>query len=76
MSGVTGAGSRDGTGRVDALRRWQEAGGVWRVVHREPSRATVALLTCAGGEEVERISGDEPAWLDFLADREGSEDAE
>lgn len=65
---------RDGAELVRTLVRWHEAGGVWRVVHRSPTRATVALLTCAGGEEVERLTADEPRWLEFLTGRNGSED--
>lgn len=67
-------GARDGDELVESLLRWQDAGGVWRVVHRGQDSATVALLTCAGGEEVDRVSGDQPAWLAFLADRDGSDD--
>src|SRR5690349_18195566 len=32
-----------------ALRRWQDAGGVWRVVDRRDGAVTVALCRCDGG---------------------------
>ncbi len=69
-----GGDERSGDELVETLLRWQDAGGVWRVAQRRAGHATVALLTCAGGEEVERLEGGEPAWLDFLAGREDSED--
>ena len=59
---------------VGALVRWQVSGGVWRVLDRRPSAVTVALLRCDAGEEVERITSGHPAWLTFLADREGNDD--
>ena len=59
---------------VAALERWYAAGAVWRVVDRTPDEVTVALLRCDGGEEVERITSGARAWLDFLAERESSED--
>ena len=59
---------------VEALRRWQEAGAVWRVVRRQPDSVTVALLRCDAGEEVERLRSDDPVWLQHLHGRDSSED--
>lgn len=59
---------------VQVLRRWQESGAVWRVLRREPRATTVALLRCDAGEEVERLSSDDPGWLAYLHDRSGSDD--
>jgi hypothetical protein len=64
----------DGSDLIATIERWYAAGAVWRVVDRRPDEVTVALLRCDGGEEVERISSGAPAWLDFLAERETSED--
>ena len=36
-------------GPVAVLRRWEEAGAVWRVVARGRSGVTVALFQCDGG---------------------------
>lgn len=66
--------ARGGDELVEVLERWADAGGVWRVVHRGQDAATVALLTCAGGEEVDRVTGDQPAWLAYLADRDASDE--
>jgi hypothetical protein len=59
---------------VAQLRRWQDAGGRWRVLARRPDTVIVALLTCDTGEQVDRLSGTGPALLAFLGDRESSED--
>ena len=59
---------------VSTLVRWQESGGVWRVLHRHPTTITVALLRCDAGEEVDRISSGHRAWLTYLADRDSNED--
>jgi hypothetical protein len=41
---------------VPVLTRWQDAGGIWRVVARSNAQVTIALCRCDGGEEVERLS--------------------
>lgn len=66
--------STTGTDLVSALNRWQDSGAVWRVVERTPSRITVALLRCDGGEEVQRLSSSNPVWLAFLRARTSSEE--
>ena len=65
---------RDNDAGVAQLRRWQDAGGRWRVLARTSDAVIVALLTCDAGEEVNRLSGSGPALLAFLGDRESSED--
>ena len=66
----------DGADRdpVEVLRRWQDAGAIWRVLARSSSHVTVALCTCDGGEEVDWLSSSNPALLVFLAGRTSSED--
>ena len=65
----------DGTeSLVPDLQRWEDSGGLWRVVHRTPDEVTVALLRCDGGEEMGRLSGGGSAWLGLLEGREGSDD--
>ena len=59
---------------VAVLQRWEDAGAVWRVVHRGADRVTVALHQCDGGEEVDRISSNDPRLLEFLAGRTTSEE--
>ncbi len=59
---------------VAVLRRWQDAGGVWRVVARTEKSAVVALLTCTGGEEVDRLTSGDPELLAFLTGRTSSEE--
>jgi hypothetical protein len=60
--------------RVAELQRWQDAGAVWEVVAQKRGTVTIALLRCDGGEEVERFTSDDPRLLDFIGDRDSSED--
>lgn len=50
---------------LELLQRWVDSGAQVRVVGRRGDQLTVALLTCDGGEEMDRlISADPrlPAW--------------
>lgn len=58
--------------RVADLQRWQDSGAIWEVVSRRAEGVTVALLTCDGGEEVDRFTSDDPRLLAFLGDRSRS----
>ncbi|WP_352396529.1 hypothetical protein [Kineosporia sp. NBRC 101677] len=59
---------------MQALRRWEEAGGTWQVAARTSGSVTVALLRCDGGEEVDRLSSHDPQAVQALAGRTGSEE--
>ena len=63
-----------GIDRVAELQRWEESGAVWRVLRRTATGATVALLTCDGGEEVGRFTSNDPRLVTFLGDRSSSDD--
>jgi hypothetical protein len=56
-----------------SLQRWRDSGAVWRVVTRSRESVTVALFTCDGGDEVDRLTSSDPAVLDFLAGRDTSD---
>jgi hypothetical protein len=58
---------------VATLERWEGSGAVWRVVSRSAAGVTVALCRCDGGEEVGRLSSDDPELIAFLGDRLSSE---
>jgi hypothetical protein len=58
---------------VERLQRWQEFGAVWEVVARGSGTVTISLCRCDGGEEVERLTSDDPTLLDWLAGRTSSE---
>jgi hypothetical protein len=60
--------------RVAELQRWQDSGAVWEVISRHGDTVTVALLRCDGGEEMERFTSDDPRLLDFIGDRQRSDD--
>lgn len=53
--------------QVAQLDRWIAAGGEWRVLSRAGDEIVVALLTCDGGEEMERITSSEFDFLEFVA---------
>lgn len=55
------------------LRRWQDCGAIWRVVARTPTGVEIALMTCTGGEEVDRLTSGDPDLLAFIGDRTGSD---
>jgi hypothetical protein len=59
---------------VGVLRRWEDSGGVWRVVSRSATRLDLALLTCDAAEEMERVTSTDPAVLAFVGARGGSDD--
>lgn len=59
---------------VQALQRWQEAGAVWRVLSRTRSGITVGFFSCDGGEELARLSSEDPGLLAFVAHRASSDD--
>lgn len=58
---------------VERLTRWTAAGGRWRVVVRTPTSLTVALLTCDGGEEMERIVSSDSAFAEHVGVSSDSE---
>jgi hypothetical protein len=58
---------------VDALRRWEEAGGTWEVVPGAGG-LTVRLCTCTGGEEVDRLVSSSPALAAYVGGRTRSDD--
>lgn len=58
---------------VEELRRWEDSGAHWQVVSRAAERLTIALLRCDGGEEVDRFTSTDPALLEFVGARSGSE---
>jgi len=59
---------------VDLLRRWEDAGGVWRVLSRDSDAVTVGLYRCDDGEEADRFVATDPALAEFLAGRTSSQD--
>jgi len=56
------------------LRRWEDQGGTWRVVGGTRASVAVALCRCDGGEEVERITSDDPGLRAYLGGRTSSDE--
>lgn len=56
---------------LDVLSRWEEAGGTWEVLAVDrtgpTTGLTVALCTCTGGEEVDRLVTDDPEVAAYVA---------
>jgi uncharacterized protein len=63
-----------GTDFVAKLRRWEDAGGVWRVLGQDHDAVTVGLYRCDGGEEADRFVATDPRVAEFLAGRTSSQD--
>ena len=62
------------TSALSDLLRWQDSGGLWRVVARTPGGLEIALLTCSGGEEMARLVTRDREVLEFVGGRWSSED--
>jgi hypothetical protein len=56
------------------LKRWQDAGGTWRVVSRQPRTLIVALCRCDAGEEVDRFRSGSAELIAYVGERTSSED--
>ena len=54
---------------MDQLRRWEIFGGHWRIRDRTKTHLALALLTCDGGEEVDRLETDDPALIAYVGTR-------
>jgi hypothetical protein len=59
---------------VAKLRRWEDAGGVWRVLGQDRDAVTVGLYRCDDGEEADRFVATDPRVAEFLAGRTSSQD--
>jgi hypothetical protein len=58
---------------VGRLERWQTFGATWRVIARTAGSVTISLSRCDGGEEVERLTSDDPELLAWLGERTASD---
>jgi hypothetical protein len=59
---------------VAMLRRWEDAGGLWRVLGRDAGAVTVGLYRCDGGEETDRFVADDPELAQFVGERRSSDE--
>ncbi|MFT3900752.1 MAG: hypothetical protein QM728_11005 [Gordonia sp. (in: high G+C Gram-positive bacteria)] len=58
---------------VETLRRWSDAGALWRVLARRGDTLVIGMYRCDGGEEVDRIESADAALRDYVGDRTDSE---
>ena len=63
-----------GTDFVAVLRRWEDAGGVWRVLGKDRDAVTIGLYRCDDGEEADRFVATDPQLAQFLVGRTSSQD--
>jgi len=52
----------------ETLQRWEDFGGVWRVLASDDRTATVSMCRCDGGEEVQRLTTQDAALVAWLAE--------
>jgi hypothetical protein len=62
----------DGDDPLQALRRWEDSGAIWRVVQRSADSVEIVLLTCTAREEMGRITTSDPRVLEFVGERSGN----
>jgi hypothetical protein len=58
---------------VEAVRRWEVSGGVWRVLADRDGTLVVGLFQCTGGELVQRVSSADPRLRASLGGRQSSD---
>ena len=63
-----------GTDFVALLHRWEDAGGVWRVLGQDRDAVTIGLYRCDDGEEADRFVATDPQLAQFLVGRTSSQD--
>ncbi len=51
---------------LDVITRWELFGGTWRVVARMGDQVTMSLCRCDGGEEQQRLTSADPAFINWL----------
>ncbi|MBI3217080.1 MAG: hypothetical protein HYZ38_24960 [Mycobacterium sp.] len=57
------------TDLVETLQRWEDAGGLWRVLDRRADHVVVGLFRCDGGEQLDEFRSADQRLIDFLGDR-------
>lgn len=62
----------DSSDLVARLQRWEAFGASWVVLDDDGDRVTLSLCRCDGGEEVERLTSDDPSLREFLGGRTSS----
>ncbi len=59
---------------LDTLRRWEDAGGTWEVLHRSSGALELSLRRCDGGEEAARLVSGEADLLAYVGARAAYDD--
>jgi hypothetical protein len=59
---------------VEVLRRWEDAGGLWRVLRRSGDSVDIGLFRCDGGEQLDFVRSDDPNVVGYIGGRNSSLD--
>jgi ketosteroid isomerase-like protein len=62
------------SGALADLGRWERAGGYWEVIARGDKAMVVALLSCDGDTEMDRIVSTDPSLRDYIGRRTHRDD--
>ncbi|MFC3241134.1 hypothetical protein ACFOJ6_00675 [Gordonia humi] len=57
------------TDDLERITRWEDAGAVWEAAALRPESATISLMRCDAGEEVERFVTTDPRVLALCRER-------
>lgn len=60
---------------LSRLRRWEDAGGSWRVIARRSDGVIVSLCRCDGGEEADRFATAAADLRAYVAGRDSSDES-
>jgi hypothetical protein len=52
------------------LRRWEDSGGTWELVHDDGATLVIDLLTCTGDEVMATLRSDEPGLQAYVGQAE------
>lgn len=62
------------TDALEALTRWENAGGIWRVIGRGAGFLTIGLFRCDGGEQVDVLRSDDAKLIAHVDGRDSNLD--
>ncbi len=49
-----------------AVRRWEQAGGTWKLREARGEHVVVDLITCDGGEVMDQVASSDPEFVAYV----------